>query len=67
MNLDSLKITQIILVRFDEIPLNKLIHRPNLERLVRFFEFNNAHVAQDNDGNVAAVILSNGVHKNDSA
>jgi hypothetical protein len=65
MNIDSLKITQIILVRFDEIPLNKLIHRPNLERLAKFFKFNNAEATQVNAEN-AAILYQHGVHRNDS-
>jgi len=65
MNVHTLKTTRVVLVRFDEIPLNKLIHRPNLEQLAKFFRFNAADTMQNEAGR-AVILCRHGIHKGDS-
>lgn len=61
MNIHGLKITQILLVRFDEIPLAKLVNRRYLERLKSLFEFSNIDIVQDAENII--ILCRHGIHE----
>lgn len=65
MNAQKTTITQVILVPFDEISLDKLIPQQRLEPLVRLFGFRNAEISKPGTDQ-ASVTLEHGIYDNDT-
>ena len=63
MDIKDQRITQIILVKFDEIPIEKLAHGRNLQRISDEFQFVNSQSGQAADGKRIA-IFENGIYSN---
>lgn len=61
MEIREQRIAQIILVRFDEIPIDRLVHRTNIEKVNNEFQFSATRVGETADGN-RIIIFENGIY-----
>lgn len=65
MNIQKTTITQVVLVPFDKISLDKLIPQQRLEPLVSLFGFRNAEISKSGADQVS-VTLEHGIYDNDT-
>lgn len=65
MEIQKQCVTQIIIVDYDEIPLEKLIHSPNLETLAKSYDFKGTQIGTDPAGNIVQVQYRHGLFKED--
>jgi hypothetical protein len=63
MKILNQKAGQVILVNFDEVPITKLAHRSNAEKLANLLQFEATETIRDNAGNFLAVGFRNGLFK----
>lgn len=65
MKLRSVRVVQVLVFRSDQIPLQRLIARSNLEELGSRFSFSNTQLAQQIDAGTRAVVLEGGSFESD--